>query len=138
MPPTLRTRPPAFHSRRPDSADERLALKWGMKPKTAKIIRLALGRRLADVIEVLAELDDQERLAQAVAPVEAALAATGQATALDAVLHAARVDATEDPLVVAFVARPCRETARPLYLAKAAEARAHDQAANALRKEFAL
>lgn len=138
MPATVRAAVPAFHRRRRPTADELLGRKWGCKPKTAKCLRLTLGQKLADVIEVLHGLEEHQRLAEAVAPVEAALAATGNLPALEAVLVAAQVDAAEDAVAAAFLAAPSRMTASQLYGAKATEARAHDQAAEALRREFAL
>lgn len=138
MAPTLRGARPAFYSRRRLTADQILGMRWGCKPKTAKCLRLTLGTKLADVVEVMHELGESERLAQAVAPVEEALARTGDPCAIAAVLNSAALDGAEDPLAAAFLANPCAQTARPLALAKSLEALAHTQAAAALRREYSL
>ena len=47
-------------------------------------------------------------------------------------------DVSEEPIVAACLARPCYETALPLYRRKLAEAAAHLRAARALQRQFHL
>ena len=126
---------PAFYSRPRISADVRLSGLWHCEEKTAKMRRLRAGVDAVTVVEVFTELGQQDRIDALVGPIEAAAVATPE-SALSAVMEAAAVDSSEDPLTLAFVANPCRDTALSLYRRKLAEANAHLRAAYALRKEY--
>ena len=106
---------PRFYGKRESSAHLRLAELWGCSVRQAQARFESCFTDARDVVIELMAHGEHDRLAEKMAPMEAALVAWAGAPALpDAVIAAGVADADEDSAEARYHAQPSRETARAL------------------------
>jgi hypothetical protein len=115
MDPRVRTARPTRHDEDGGSPLLRLATIWGCSAQVARERMDRCFRDGGDVVAVLMQAGQHDRLAAKMAPLDASLTAWQATPALpESMLAAARTDAHEDIAEAAYNANPCRETARAL------------------------
>jgi hypothetical protein len=116
-----------------------LAVIWGISGRMARDRMQNVWHWAADVVQTLMASGEHDRLMGMMAPMDAALNAWKVTPALSAAtLASAKADAHEDTAEAAYHVNPCRETARALVKASAAERLHAEQREAALIAEWEL
>jgi hypothetical protein len=116
-----------------------LAVVWGCSVRRARERYDRVFRDAADVIVSFMAAGQSEQLAAKMTPMDAALNAWKVVpTVKDATLASAKADSHEETAEAAYYVNPCRETARALVRASAAERLHAEQREAALIQEWEL
>lgn len=139
IPRTVPTVTPPRYGRSAPSASLRLAVIWGISGRMARDRMQNVWHWAADVVQTLMASGEHDRLMGMMAPMDAALNAWKAPLPLDtAHRNSAKADTSEDTAEVEYHLNPCRETARALVKASAAERLHAEQREAALIAEWEL